>query len=162
VPCAILSNAASVTLYLDNQNNGQRGATIHHEATGQWFCPVRALARRVSDILTHGCPPQTPLSYISPGKHVTSSDIVALTRHAARITNLQAQGYDLTHVGSHSLRASGAIALKLAGESDSTIMMIGRWTGSTFLTYIHTQIGALNAGIPRRMSTRIHFINVAT
>jgi hypothetical protein len=137
---------ASVTLYLENQNNGQRGATIHHETTGQWFCPVRALVRQVSDILTYGYPPQTPLSYISPGKHVTSSDIVALIRHAARFTNLQAQGYNLTRVESHSLGASGAMALKLSGENDSTIMKIGRWTGSTFIMYIQTQIGALNAG----------------
>jgi hypothetical protein len=52
------------------------------------------------------------------------------------------------------------MALKLQGEADSTIMKIGRWSGTTFLTYIHSQIGAINAGLATRMATRIHFINV--
>jgi hypothetical protein len=52
------------------------------------------------------------------------------------------------------------MALKLQGVDDSLIMKIGRWTGLTFLTYIHSQIGALNASLARRMTRRIHFINV--
>jgi hypothetical protein len=40
-------------------------------------------------------------------------------------------------------------------------MKIGRWTGLTFLTYIHAQIGALNTGPAQRMAIRIHFGNVA-
>jgi hypothetical protein len=53
------------------------------------------------------------------------------------------------------------MALKLQGVDDSLIMKIGRWTGLTFLTYIHSQIGALNTGPAAKMATCIHFINVA-
>jgi hypothetical protein len=53
------------------------------------------------------------------------------------------------------------MALKLQGVDDSLIMKIGRWTGLTFLTYIHSQIGALNTGLATKMASRIHFINVA-
>jgi hypothetical protein len=53
----------------------------------------------------------------------------------------------------------GAIALKLQGVNNLKIMKIGHWTGLTFLTYIHGQIGALNAGLSQRMATRIHFVN---
>jgi hypothetical protein len=53
------------------------------------------------------------------------------------------------------------MALKLQGVEDSTIMKIGRWTGLTFLTYIHSQIGALNTGLAQRMAIRIRFVNVA-
>jgi hypothetical protein len=52
------------------------------------------------------------------------------------------------------------MALKLQGAVDSTIMKIGRWSGTTYLTYIHSQIGALNAGLAARMAVRIHFVNV--
>ncbi len=160
-PLHILARADSVTLWLDNQKNGQRGATIHHTACGTWFCPIQALARRVASILTQGCAPTTPLSFVSPGSHVTASNITALVHQAANDTNLVAQGYDLKRVSTHSLRASGAMALKIQGVADSLIMKIGRWTGLTFLTYIHSQIGALNTGLARRMAIRIHFINVA-
>jgi hypothetical protein len=36
--------ADSVTLHMDNQKNGQCGATIHHTSCPGWFCPVKALA----------------------------------------------------------------------------------------------------------------------
>jgi hypothetical protein len=160
-PLPDLLTADSVTLHLDNQKNGQRGATIHHTACPTSFCPVKALARRVYSIVSQRSDPATPLSYVSPGVHVLSNNIIALVRHAALETNLVAQGYDLKRVGSHSLRASGAMALKLQGVDDSLIMKLGRWTGLTFLTYIHSQIGALNTGLAQRMTHRIHFINVA-
>jgi hypothetical protein len=53
------------------------------------------------------------------------------------------------------------MALKLQGVDDLLIMKIGQWTGLTFLTYIHAQIGALNTSLAQRMATRINFINVA-
>jgi hypothetical protein len=98
---------------------------------------------------------------VSPGVHVVAANVTALIHQAAQDTNLVAQGYTLRRIGTHSLRACGAMALKLNGTDDSLIMKIGRWTGLTFLTYIHSQIGALHTGLAQRMSTRIHFINVA-
>jgi hypothetical protein len=160
-PLAQLLLAESVTLFMDNQKNGQRGATIHHTACPGWFCPVKALARRVAAICLQNCPPSTPLSFVQPGTHVVASHITALIKKAAIDTNLVSQGYDLQRIGTHSLRASGAMALKLQGVDDSLIMKIGRWTGLTFLTYIHSQIGALNTGLAHRMTTRIRFENVA-
>jgi hypothetical protein len=69
-------------------------------------------------------------------------------------------GYSLDRIGTHTLCASGAMALKLNGYSVEDIMKIGRWTSTTFLTYIHSQIAALNHGIAANMSRRIAFHNV--
>ena len=159
-PLALLLQADAATLYMDNQKNGQRGATIHHHAHQGWFCPVKALARRVSAITQQGFGPDTPLSQVSVGVHVLPHHVVKLVRLAARQTNLVARGYPENRVGSHSLRASGAMALALTGAKDSTIMKMGRWTGLTFLTYIHSQIGALNARLSARMARIIPFQNV--
>jgi len=63
-------------------------------------------------------------------------------------------------VSSHSFHAGGAMAMKLSGTTDSTIMQIGRWTSLTHLTYIHSQIGALSAGVAWRMSQQFTFQNV--
>jgi hypothetical protein len=131
-PLNDLLHANSVTLWMNNQKNGQRGATIHHTACPGWFCPVKALARQVSSISSQGCPITTPLSFVQPGLHVVASNVTDLVHHAARDTDLVAQGYDLKRVSTHSLRASGAMALKLQGVDDSLIMRIGRWTGLTF------------------------------
>ncbi len=122
---------------------------------------MKALSRRVSSIVSQGCPVTTPLSLVSPGVHITAPHITTLITQAATNTNLVAQGYDLKRVSTHSLRASGAMVLKLQGVHDSLIMKIGRWMGLTFLTYIHSQIGAPNTGLATKMATRIHFINDA-
>jgi hypothetical protein len=90
-----------------------------------------------------------------------AKSINALIHRATLETNLVAQGYNLKGVGSYSLGASRAMALKLQGINDSLIMKIGRWTGLTLLTYIHAQIGTLNTGLAQRMVTHIHIINVA-
>lgn len=155
-----LQNAVSVTLFLDNQKNGQRGATIFHTACPTWFCPVKALARRVHSIISLGKADDTPLSFVGPNSHVTARHVTLMVHEAARATELVSLGYKIKRIGTHSLRASGAMALKLQGISDSTIMKIGRWTGLTFLTYIHSQIGALNVGLATRMTQRIEFLNV--
>jgi hypothetical protein len=70
------------------------------------------------------------------------------------------KGYNLNRISSHSLRAGGAMAMKLSGASDSTIMRVGRWTSLMYLTYINMQIGALTAGLAWRMSTAFTFQNV--
>jgi hypothetical protein len=65
-------------------------------------------------------------------------------------------------VGTHSLRAGGAMALKLNKEDDSVIMKYGRWSSNTFLMYIHNQIGHLAEGISTKMSTPVPFLNIAS
>jgi hypothetical protein len=159
-PRATLMTADAVTLYLENQKNGQKGATIHHTAVDGWFCPVKALARRVSDLTSQGVGLDTPLSCVSPGTHIVSHHIVTTVREAARLTGLTDHGYDLKRIGAHSLRASGAMALKLNGVDADTIMKVGRWTSSTFLIYIQSQIAALNAGLAQRMVHPVYFHNV--
>jgi hypothetical protein len=52
------------------------------------------------------------------------------------------------------------MALKLCDAPDSTIMRVGQWTSLTYLNYIHTQIGALTAGLAWKMSTVFTFQNV--
>ncbi len=69
------------------------------------------------------------------------------------------KGYTLDRVLLHSLRAGGAMAMKLSGASDSTIMRIGQWMSLTYLTYIHSQIGALSAGVAWKMSRQFTFQN---
>jgi hypothetical protein len=74
---------------------------------------------------------------------------------------LDQAGIDPDIVGVHSLRAGGAMSLKLQGESDTTIMKQGRWSGLTFLQYIHNQIGHLSKDLSKTMATEIPFLNIA-
>ncbi len=69
---------------------------------------------------------------------VTDRNIGVAVQWGATYDGLLLKGYTLNRILLHSLRAGGAMALKLAGASDSTIMRVGWWTSLTYLTYIHT------------------------
>ena len=83
-------------------------------------------------------------------------------RASVKTLELHKNGIDPDLVGVHSLRAGGAMALKLQGVSDTTIKKQGRWTSMTFLQYIHNQIAHLSKDLSTKMSTNLTFINVAS
>ena len=161
---AVLLSCDSATLKITNQKNGRMGDTIHQLATGTNVCPVRALAIRVYHILSKGGSSKTLLCdyhHLGSWYSVTSSEIIKSVRLAARTLQLEKQAIDPDLIGAHSLRAGGAMALKLHGFDDTTIMKMGRWTSLTFLQYIHTQIAHLSKDISRKMSIPLPFFNIA-
>jgi hypothetical protein len=167
-PLATLYTANSCTLKITNQKNGRMGQTIHHHATGAPNCPIRAIARRVHHILTNNgnsdnilCDVRMTASTSAEWLQVTPGDMIKQLRHAVRSSGLIHRGIAPDLVGVHSLRAGGAMALKLTGSSDTTIMKMGRWTSLTFLNYIHEQIAHLSADLSQQMSTQLEFTNIA-
>jgi hypothetical protein len=163
---AVLLSCDAATMKITNQKNGRMGQTIHQEATGTNDCPVQALARRVHHILSSpdGTVNNHICDYYEPAtgwNAITASDIVKLVKTATRQLQLDRQAIDPDMVGSHSLRAGGAMALKLHGYDDTTIMKMGRWSGLTFLQYIHNQIAHLSKDVSRKMSIPLPFLNIS-
>jgi hypothetical protein len=142
------------------------GDTIHQNTTNTDLCPIRALALQVHHILSNGGTPDSLLcasfdSQAGKWTHVTSKDIITAVRSAAHKLQLHEKAIDPDLIGAHSLRAGGAMALKLHGFDDTTIMKMGRWTSLTFTQYIHTQIAHLSKDISRKMSMELPFLNIA-
>ena len=54
------------------------------------------------------------------------------------------------------------MAHKLSGYDKETIMKIGRWSSTTFLTYIHSQIAALTLEVAAKMTQRVIFQNAGS
>jgi hypothetical protein len=65
---------------------------------------------------------------------VSDHDIGIAVRWGATSDSLLTRSFTINLISSHSLRAGGAMAMKLSGASDSTIMRVGRWTSLTYLT----------------------------
>eukprot|EP00957_Ditylum_brightwellii_P025573 1932659-Ditylum_brightwellii.AAC.1 len=120
------------------------GQTIHLTSIEADHCPTKALSHRINHILQHGGREDAPLcAYYQDHhfQHITPEHLVNLLRTAVKSLKLHEAGIDPNLIGVHSLRAGRAMALKLQGEADTTIMKHGRWTSLTFLQYIHNQIG---------------------
>jgi hypothetical protein len=103
----------AATLKLTNQKNGRMGATIHQEALeNNPDCPIQALEENLlCDVFKKG-------KLIS----VTSKHIIKMVRTSTKLLRLDKQAIDPDLVGAHSLRAGGAMALKLNGYDDTIIM----------------------------------------
>jgi hypothetical protein len=63
----------------------------------------------------------TPISLYGTGQHVLTKDMAAVIRHAGARMDLFQCGYTVDRVSAHSLRAGGAMAMKLAGKDESLI-----------------------------------------
>ena len=79
------------------------------------------------------------------------------------VKDLKLHLQDIHHnlVGAHSLRDRGAMALKLHGYDDTTIMKMGWWTSLTFFQYIHKKIDHLSKEFSKKKSISLPFVNVA-
>jgi hypothetical protein len=100
--------------------------------------------------------------YATPGipSQITPAQVNTTIKRAVHQLNLTHFGFNSSNVSSHSLRAGGAMAMKLNGVDTITIKKHGRWSSNTFLDYIHEQIGALTAGVATQMSRYIPFYNI--
>jgi hypothetical protein len=161
-PLESLLAATSVTLRVSNQKNGVRDATLTHETVPGGFCPVKATARRYA-ASRRACPNNAfaMLCQYAPTKVVTAKHITQVLQRPAFRTTIWMEGFELDRIGTHSIRASGAMHLFLNNVAEATIMNIGRWQRQTWLTYIHNQIAAVTAGVSRFMSRPIPFYNTA-
>ena len=139
------------------------GQTIHQESTGPHGA-VACLAHRVHYILSNGGAVSRLICDVSVNGHwqsVTRQGIVALVKQGAKDLNLGKRGIDPDLLGSHSRRAGGAMALKLQHYADTLIQKLGRWSSTTWLQYIHTQIAHLSKGVAKKMSEDLPFYNIA-
>jgi hypothetical protein len=125
------------------------------------LCTIMQLARTsvrggISTLNLWGMRTSTPISTVCHPPTLTTRvldrDVTIAVQWGATYNCFMAKGYTLDRVSSHSLQAGGAMAMKLSGATDSTIMRIGWWTSLSYLTYIHLQIGALSAGVAWKMS----------
>jgi hypothetical protein len=153
----------SATISIAHTKNGTKDAVVHHDAIGGPICPVAALVCHVANIQqANSITCQLNVVYSASGQRsqVSDRDIGIAVQWGVMCDCLLTQGYTLNQISSHSLRAGGAMAMKLSGASDSTIMQVGRWSSLIYMTYIHSQIGALTAGLSKLMATKVRFQNM--
>ena len=166
-PLDVMLTADAVSICLENQKNGVKAQGLHLPSTGLPMDPVTATARRLDNL--RNAPDHTGIYvfYNEDGSKGTINDkqIRSTITIAATETNLPAKGFPLNRLGSHSIRAGGAMALYLAGESEPTIKKLGRWKTDTWQDYIHPAIkaaGRARSQLTERMITcTLRFTNLA-
>jgi hypothetical protein len=118
---------------------------------------VVSAARRYLHLCNHNAPPETPIcAYYTPDSplptSISSRHVTFTLREEARKIGFQKLGFFPHEIGSHSLRSGGAMTLHLAGVSEHTIKIIGRWRSDAFLIYLQGQIASFTKGVAAAMS----------
>jgi len=111
-----------VSLTIENQKNGWKGETLSHHAIRKGdplCCPVKAVVARAIDMVRMKATDETLIcafreSVALPWQHVRSSQIVRAVKDAVTVLKLpKKKGFLISKIGSHSLRAGGAMVLYL-------------------------------------------------
>jgi len=156
-----LSLATLVSLTFTSQKNGVKGEKLSHSTTGHpTSCPVRATLRRVAHLMLHNAPPTTPLHiyYEADGtKRAVSSAMITSILRVAALTIPGHAGVDPSNIAARSLRASGAMALLLAGLDPDKIRIVGRWKSDAMFRYLHAHAEPLVRGNARLMFAGGHY-----
>ena len=103
------------------------GQTIHQESTGSQGA-VTCLARRIHHILSNGGSDSKLICEVNVGSEwlfVTRQHIISLVKRGAANLNVGKRGIDPDLLDSYSLRAGGAMALKMQHYSDTFIQKLG-------------------------------------
>ena len=165
-PNSTILQATGGTLRLSNQKNGIRGSLIHRcklATEDTTFCPIKALGRRYLHLRDNNASKDDLISLYwdhNGQHHIQPDDILKAVRIACVQLKLESQGITPDRIGSHSLRAGGAMALKFAGADRDDIKKLGRWSSDTFLIYIHDQIAAYQEGWTTKMAEHRDFFNL--
>ena len=128
----LITHCMAATLSISKQKNEKKAQPIHQEAIHLKHCPVRAVIRKVKHILLHTTNQDTIIgTFFTPtdpqGKSITASKMNKAVKYAVKFLNLDKKGLFPEHVGSHSLRAGGAMAMHLNKVDHNTIKKMGRW-----------------------------------
>jgi hypothetical protein len=128
---------------------------IHGRTDDVTLCPVLQWARLVSRIwMYEGATENTPIcTFWRHGRmeRITSQQNIAALRAACTSIGSTTLGFELTEIGTHSLRSGAAMEMYLAGVPVYTIMLIGRWSSDAFLRYIRRQVEQFSKGVSKQM-----------
>ena len=83
-------------------------------------------------------------------------------KYAAQALDYPSCGMPIQRMDTHSLRAGGGCAMKLAGKDDVGIQRMGRWApeSTSFLEHIQQQLSTFSKGMTRGMSRIAKFMNM--
>jgi hypothetical protein len=162
---AALWSATYVALEFSSQKNGVKGELIGLGKSGHDFwCPVRAVIRRVLHLRRHRAAAPTPLHcfFDRNANHWLGINSAHVTAHLRGAVLAIGASYGITapDITARALRCSGAMAMLCADIDTDRIRLIGRWRSDEMFRYLHTQAAPVTSQLSRTMLAHGTFVLV--
>ena len=162
---SITHTADCVSITFELQKNQEKHETVTQDRNeDSLLCPVKAWAKVFNRVSKYKhSTSNTPINILQKDNklyQITSKDNINFLRKTVRSMTDIDLGFEPNEIGTHSIRSGGAMAMKLANISDSTIRLIGRWKSDSFLKYIRIQIKQFSSQLSSRMLEHEHFTHI--
>ena len=158
----LLQYSDTVSITFEFQKNKQKNITVSQPRSGKEICPVIIWSKILQRILSYkGSSDENPVNTVLIGgknHHIISEEMLHHIKNT--VDNMKGLGFTGKDVGTHSVRASLAMALYLSRRPVSTIMLIGRWCSDAFLLYIRRQVQEFSAGVSADMVSQEEFFTI--
>jgi hypothetical protein len=153
-PSLHLADCVSVTF--ERQKIDRKADTVTQWRTSdELLCPVKIWASLTRRILSYkGANKNSPISLVKHKSqiiNITGEMIADLCRDGVVVIGETKLGICKSEIGTRSIRSGAAMAMYLAGVPVFSIMLICRWSSTTFLKYIRKQVQEFLPGISSKM-----------
>jgi hypothetical protein len=156
-----LHQAEYVSVTFVMQKVQPKNETRTQQRTGDpVLCPVLSWGALITRLLSYpASSDSTPVNFFFDSsrpvhdrfRFISQAATNTLLRHTCKIKPDLYFGYQADSIGSHSLRSGAAMALFLAGEPTSKIMILGRWSSDAFMMYIRPNVQQWTSGMSKDM-----------
>ena len=162
-----LESADIVSITFEDQKNGEKFDTVNLQSSKDPVLnPVVAWATTIKRIVNYpGSTMNTQINSYLIGKKFysfTAKNAIDSLRSTVRLQGKDKLGFETHEIGTHSIRAGGAMAMYLATPQIQTytIQLIGRWKSDAFLQYIRKQVKQFSAHISEAMVMNENFSHI--
>ena len=133
-----------------------------HNSFPDFGCVTVIWAKIILRILSYkGTTKNMFVNAVVVGKQCHYIKAAEMYNHITNTVNITTGlGFTEDSVGNHSIRSSLAMALYLAKQAVSTIMLVGRWCSDAFLLYVRRQVQEFSAGISADMVAVDHYFTI--
>ena len=112
------------------------------------LCPVDTMLKYIQHRLSQGAHSFSPLFVDSDLTVLTRNRFIGYVHHL-----LNRLGIDVSRYNGHSFRIGAATSAAAAGVEDHLIQLLGRWSSTCYIRYIHTSEEALKKAQQKMIST---------
>lgn len=147
----LIDSAQFIRITFEYTKTDRKNDQVIQHRTNSDFCPVKIWAKIKQRILSY--PKTSERSkvnlFFSDGKlkEIDSSQIRSLLQATILEMDPLQKSFDISRIGTHSIRTSTAMILHCAKKATYIIMMLGRWASKAFMKYIRSQLSEFSSNL---------------
>ena len=160
-----IASASLISITFEDQKNREKNESINlHKTSDKTLCPVKSWAKTINRIWTYeGTSLDTPINEFRRNNksfQISNNNIKNALKSTVDTMQDFNLGFSGDDVGTHSIRAGGAMAMVLAKVDTYIIKLQGRWKSDAFMKYIRKQVQQFSSDISDKMILKEHFNHV--